>query len=338
MRQYLLPQEGNFYKANLHCHTTVSDGSKTPEEIKAAYMARGYSAVAFTDHEIFLPHRELTDNGFVAIHGYETAVKQDQGRSTGDHMPVHHLCLLATDPAQDHQVCFYPENFTPGNCASYLPGVSYVGEICSYRYTEEFLNRLIEEANQNGFLVTYNHPRWSLQSPEGYARLQGLHGIEVHNTGCVYQGDCNGEPYDALLRRGARLLPIAADDNHNGGREAWEDSFGGFTMIKAEALTYRSLMQAYKRGDLYASSGPEIRELFIEDGTLHIETSPASQILLLGEGRYVALLTDRDGWRTEGDFLLDPARLGRFFRLEVWDRDGGRAYSRAYFLDELKSL
>ena len=34
MRKYLLPENGNFYKANLHCHTDVSDGAKTPEEVK----------------------------------------------------------------------------------------------------------------------------------------------------------------------------------------------------------------------------------------------------------------------------------------------------------------
>ena len=39
MKKYLLPESGNFYKANLHCHTTVSDGSMTPEEVKAHYMA-----------------------------------------------------------------------------------------------------------------------------------------------------------------------------------------------------------------------------------------------------------------------------------------------------------
>ena len=40
MRTYLLPQEGTFYKANLHCHTTVSDGKRTPEEIKKEYMEK----------------------------------------------------------------------------------------------------------------------------------------------------------------------------------------------------------------------------------------------------------------------------------------------------------
>lgn len=36
MKHFLLPETGHFYKANLHCHSTVSDGSRTPEEIKTA--------------------------------------------------------------------------------------------------------------------------------------------------------------------------------------------------------------------------------------------------------------------------------------------------------------
>ena len=47
--QILLPEAG-YYKANLYCHTTLSDGEFTPEQIKAAYQEQGYSIVAFTDH------------------------------------------------------------------------------------------------------------------------------------------------------------------------------------------------------------------------------------------------------------------------------------------------
>ena len=35
MKKYLLPETGNFYKANLHSHSTVSDGTLTPAEMKA---------------------------------------------------------------------------------------------------------------------------------------------------------------------------------------------------------------------------------------------------------------------------------------------------------------
>ena len=41
---------GNWYKGNLHTHTTLSDGRATPEETFALYKAEGYSFMALTDH------------------------------------------------------------------------------------------------------------------------------------------------------------------------------------------------------------------------------------------------------------------------------------------------
>ncbi|MBE6897207.1 MAG: hypothetical protein E7477_08965, partial [Ruminococcaceae bacterium] len=37
-------------KLNLHTHTTVSDGSKSPEESARMYKEAGYDAIAITDH------------------------------------------------------------------------------------------------------------------------------------------------------------------------------------------------------------------------------------------------------------------------------------------------
>ena len=74
MRKYLLPKEGNFYKANLHMHTTISDGHMTVEETKKAYMDKGYSIVAFTDHELMVPHNDLSDENFLAITSTEIII------------------------------------------------------------------------------------------------------------------------------------------------------------------------------------------------------------------------------------------------------------------------
>lgn len=52
MKKYLLPKSGSFYKANLHCHSTVSDGKLTPEELKKIYKEKGYSVIAYTDHDV----------------------------------------------------------------------------------------------------------------------------------------------------------------------------------------------------------------------------------------------------------------------------------------------
>jgi len=61
MKHYLLPDQGQFYKANMHTHTTISDGKFTPEEIKQLYMEKGYSIVAYTDHEVMMSNNDLTD-------------------------------------------------------------------------------------------------------------------------------------------------------------------------------------------------------------------------------------------------------------------------------------
>ena len=66
-RNWLLPEEGSFYKANLHCHTTNSDGKWTPEQVKKAYRERGYSIVAFTDHNRYAFHKDLCDEDFFGI-------------------------------------------------------------------------------------------------------------------------------------------------------------------------------------------------------------------------------------------------------------------------------
>ena len=74
MKKFLLPESGNYYKANLHSHSTVSDGARTPEELKALYKSKGYSIVAYTDHNVLITHLELTDETFLALSGTELDV------------------------------------------------------------------------------------------------------------------------------------------------------------------------------------------------------------------------------------------------------------------------
>ena len=38
-KKHLLPQVSRYFKANLHTHTTLSDGTLTPEDAKKAYKA-----------------------------------------------------------------------------------------------------------------------------------------------------------------------------------------------------------------------------------------------------------------------------------------------------------
>ena len=80
--QILLPETG-LYKANLHCHTTVSDGRLTPVEIKELYMSEGYSIVAYTDHREYAWHKDQDDANFMALPSMEADLTEK-----GDYWPT----------------------------------------------------------------------------------------------------------------------------------------------------------------------------------------------------------------------------------------------------------
>ena len=48
MKKYLLPENGNFYKSNLHCHSTFSDGKWTPEKRQEFVATLDHSVLMMT--------------------------------------------------------------------------------------------------------------------------------------------------------------------------------------------------------------------------------------------------------------------------------------------------
>lgn len=339
MKRHLFPEIGKFYKANLHMHTTISDGSMTPEETKEAYLKEGYSIVAFTDHEVIAPHPELTDENFIAITSTEFSATE---RVSSDYNKnrTYHLNYYAKDPTNIISSSFQEEI----TVAPHLRHTTeYVTEEMkkyhdSREYSVEHINDMIARANREGFLVSYNHPVWSTQNYTDYADLKGIWGVEWYNTGCVRTGYPDTiQPIDDLLRLGERVFPLATDDAHGP-----DSAFGGFVMVKAAKLEYTAVMDALERGDFYSSSGPLIEDLWLDGNVLHLTHSPAVAVDLCTERRYCRRksLADRETFtETEFDltdyFKLSEDHKKNYFRLCVTDRNGERAHTRAYFLDEL---
>jgi len=328
MRKYLLPENGNFYKVNLHCHTDISDGKETPKEVKEHYKALGYHAVCYTDHEVLIGHKELCDDEFIALHGYEVAIKKDLDKHTSYFMPVYHFNFIAEDQDNLNIPRFFAKNPSlAGNARLWLDKCVYDENdtIDTTEYDIDWLNDYLAAVRDAGFLVTYNHPCWSLQNSYDYMGLKGLHGVEVMNGGCIYQGDRSSVHYNEILHDTPTAVPVGGDDNHRAS-----DVGKAWTVIKAPELTYDALISAYKKGDCYASYGPEIKELYIEDGKLYIKTSPAAVIFIRGEGRFISSVHDLD----HATFLLEPQKLGRYFRIEVMGNDGSCAVTKAYMTSD----
>ena len=310
MKNVLFMNSKNIYKANLHCHTTVSDGSLTPEEIKTAYTAKGYSIVAFTDHRILRPQSHLNDSTFLAVNACEMDLNESvSGKSWGS-VKTYHLNLYAVNPEMTE---------TPP-----VPRMSYSDAGA--------LNEYIRDRNNEGFLVCYNHPYWSLQDYTDYSKLKGLFAMEIYNHGCEMEGyyGYSPQPYDEMLRAGNTLHCVSADDNHNRHPldSAESDSFGGYVMIGSASLHYEDVMDALMRGNFYSTQGPEIYELSLENNKLFIKCSDADLIAVYTDSRRCYL--KRGGSMTEAEFEITGQH--KYIRVMIRDKNKKDANSNAFWL------
>ena len=211
----------------------------------------------------------------------------------------------------------------------------------SYSYDIDCINRLIARAKEKDCFVFYNHPVWSQQNYTDYAGLKGLWGMEVCNYSSCRSGydDNNGNVYHELSVEGNRLFPVGADDAHS-----LQSACGAWIMVSSDALEYSSVIEALEKGDFYASTGPEIHSLSIENGIVHVRCSEASRVTLRTSYRTSKGFTpDTPNGLTEeatfdiNDWLAKMEEFGRkdvFFRVTVTDAQGNRAYTRAFWLDE----
>jgi hypothetical protein len=253
MKHYLIPESGQFYKANMHTHTTVSDGNLTPEAVKEHYMANGYAVIAYTDHDVMVDHSDLNEEGkFLAITSHEVETSGPAPYGFGLAAPTYHLNFYAKNPHETNYACPNP-GYTWGNARAIAETQDYYKGDYVRRYSVEGQNEMIAEARAKGYLVSYNHPDWSLQSYNDYIGLEGVTAVEVYNTGCVVGGwvlDEGDHVLDDFLKAGKRVYPVATDDNHSNHHMC-----GGWIRLKADSLTYDNIMNAYERGDIIIDKG-----------------------------------------------------------------------------------
>lgn len=328
----LLGTKKNFYKANLHSHTDYSDAHLSVEEVKDAYKAHGYSVVAFTDHEHIIDNSRLNDEDFLTITSCEIAIKEFPGVSTlkKRDMKVTHLNFYSKDPHNIKTPCYAIEYDTRINDKNrdLICTDGHYDRV----YTVEGINEIIRIAKSEGFLVSYNHPTWSLETAVDYLNYEGMYAVEIYNHSCMRLGNHDDETaFEAMLRAGKKVFCFASDDNHNAAPfdSLLSDSFGGWCMINSDTLDYDSIMTSLENGDFYASTGPEIYSITEEDGVVRVKCSPALKISLFARTRRVDCVVAPDGETIcEAEFKL--AEDDGYFRIKVIDEKSKNAWSQAY--------
>lgn len=337
MKKYLLPKNGNFYKANLHCHSSLSDGCLTPEELKELYKSHGYSVLAYTDHDMYIPHHDLTDDEFVALAGFEAAFNENSQYPGNKKLKSCHLCFIARSQDIEFQPAWNERYAYVGNSTQnrYMVKFDKTKPVFEREYTPECISLMAKIAREKGFFVTYNHPAWAMENYEQFTKYENLHAMEIFNT----HDDKQGYPaytvnaYDDMLRSGKRLFAIATDDNHNKAPAGTAkcDSFGGCVMIKADELKYENITDALFSGNFYATTGPEIYDLYVENNQIYISCSEAVKITVnKGVRRSEAVLAEQGETVTEAVFGFEDDDI--YVRLTVVDKYGRFANTNAYFI------
>lgn len=317
----LLRKNGTYYKANLHCHTVLSDGKMTPMQVKNLYQRQGYSIVGFTDHSKYAEYPELCDESFLAIPGVEAAF----------------TCLDPNNSPLKYKLCHI--NFYPTD----LKTAVYVEE--EHTYDVGNINRYIEKMKKAGWICTLNHPGWSLQSTEEINGLIGLDGFEIYNhKSVIHDNNGDGQAYYAIfLNSGRKAWAVATDDCHTGllpdgsPDPVTNDTCGGYIMMSMPSLSYENFVDAFIQGRFYASSGPELINYYIDEekDMVVLDCSAVSNVLLKGIHTVKgASLLASGNTITHAEFPLGPIRKKEpFFRLEVCTKDLKRAYSQPYWFE-----
>ncbi|WP_102226412.1 CehA/McbA family metallohydrolase [Acidimangrovimonas sediminis] len=292
---------GRFWRGNLHTHSDRSDGALPAEEVCRRYAAEGYDFIALTDHFTGMFNYPITDTTGFRRNDFTTILGAELHSGAMRNGELWHILAVGLPP-----------DFTPSNSPGFLPVEG-----------QETGAELARRAREAGAFVAIAHPQWSGLTLEDARGLEAAHAVEIYNHGCAVGCDrADGAAIaDLLLTEGRDLTLIATDDAHF----TEPDHFGGWVMVKAEENDPDALLEALKRGDFYASQGPELRDVRLEGKSLVVESGAVATVIVQGKG--CAAIARHGESMTRTEMPLVRFNASPWIRVTVIDRAGRRAWS-----------
>jgi hypothetical protein len=241
----VLNNEGNWFKGNLHMHTTKSDGLLSPQDAVSLYKKAGYHFIALTDH--WIESELLAAENFLVLPGCEF--------NTGDAVEqgIYHIVgvFMKSKVELKHSLSLHPQ-------------------------------KIIDEINKAGGLAILAHPAWSITNPSDCMNLTGLCGAEIYNTFSGLPWNCRADSsiyFDIWASNGKIVHCMAADDCHLYKGEETRS----FIMVNAKDLTPDSLKSAISEGNFYSSQGPEFNVIEIENGLIKVSCSKVETVIFYSD-------------------------------------------------------
>jgi len=247
-------EKGEWLRGNTHTHSTVSDGSHSPQEVIDIYGRiatspkhpwNNYRWLVLTDHnkETFPENFEIPEKeGFVVMIGRE--------ESWGKHI-------------------------VGINCEMTFEQDIHGMEMNSLEYHQARIDKMVDE----GGMVILPHPHWASMdhwSAENAIKLERYTGIELIN-GDIWNGPgyLATDVWDAALTAGKRVWGFGADDFHS-----VRDFHNAWTTVYARECTKDAILEAIKCGSLYASNGADFERLYVDGDWIIAEAKDTNTTVL----------------------------------------------------------
>ncbi|MEM7530752.1 MAG: CehA/McbA family metallohydrolase [Chloroflexota bacterium] len=294
---------GQFWKGNIHTHSTNSDGRVSPEEACQRYRNAGYDFISLTDHFLENYGYPMSDTRAMRTDDFTTIIGAELHTGQTEMGSAWHILGVGL-----------PLDFAPPT-------------------PDETGSQLAARALEAGAYVAIAHPHWYVLTHEDAISLgPDVHAVEVYN-GISVDGNDRADSWhftDILLGRGHRYTTCATDDCHF--RPDYHDFGRGWVQVKSETLTPESILGALKAGHYYASTGPELYDIQVISGEkVIVRCSPANGIFMTG--------TASNARRVLGQGIIEAElELTNFdspyCRITVRDMQGERAWSNPIWLDK----
>jgi len=244
MKPFRYDMSGQWFKGNVHLHSTASDGGETFAELAERYAAAGYHFLFRTDHWV--------------------ASNTDED---GETYPLLWLDGVELDGRDEAGA------FMHVVCLGRVTGVT----------REAGLAAGLRTARRQGALLVLAHPHWCATPTDACARWN-FDGVEVYNHVCRWLNGKSGGlvHWDVALMHDPNVLALSVDDAHvRAEHPGWN---GGWIVVRAPACSADEIMGGIRRGNFYSSCGPEFRSIAFDGSELHLATSPVQFVRLVGPG------------------------------------------------------
>jgi len=268
----------DWYKGNIHTHTTESDGDASPERVVSWYRRHGYDFLVLSDHN----HLTLLDYGSGKRRFKRPLMRPGEEVSVsiqGGAIPIHVNGI----------------------------GITRVVEPVDAGEVVPTLQANVDAIVAAGGIASINHPnyQWAFNQ-EAIRRVAGASLLEVFNAHPVV--DTHGaagrpsseEIWDGVLSAGRVIFGVASDDSHNYKDFSSERSNPGrgWVMVRAPELTSEAIVEALANGQFYASTGVVLEEI-------ERFRSPSRY----GYSNNETSLTPRASWAGTGPCTMRPKAL-----------------------------